>query len=232
METKLRLHIAVVQFSVDNMLKIYSLREKIRDDVEFNFYNAKQLEFDLPNFHPKGLGILGKLILPELLKVDVDRIIIIDVGDTLVLRDLSEMYNWNMEDKTFCGTTDMGINRYAHISKKPFDIYINTGHYLVNVRKEKKNKIYDKIVENKNVYTKENYIDQELLNDVADGQIGYLPFKFGINGPYENDTMSDRPPFITAYDYIVNVTQKEKYNFLPKNQDEMNAQAFNPIIVH
>jgi hypothetical protein len=57
------------------MLKIYSLREKIRDDVEFNFYNAKKLEIDLPNFHPKGLGILGKLILPELLKEIISCII-------------------------------------------------------------------------------------------------------------------------------------------------------------
>ena len=152
--------------------------------------------------------------------------------DTLVLRDLSEMYNWNMEDKTFCGTTDMGIDRYAKISKKPFEIYINTGHYLVDVRKAKVNNIYNKIVENKNVYPSSNYIDQELLNDIADGQIGYLPLKFGINAPYENDKMSDGPPFKTAYDYIANVKQKEKYNFLPKNQDEMNAQAFNPIIIH
>ena len=36
-KTKLRFHIAVVlSFSIDNMLKIYSLREKIRNDVEFN----------------------------------------------------------------------------------------------------------------------------------------------------------------------------------------------------
>ena len=231
-ETKLRLHFAVVKFSVDNMLKIYSLREKIRDDVEFNFYNAKKLDIDLPNFHPKGTGSLGKIILPELLKEDVDRIILIDVGDVLILRDLSEMYNWNMEGKTFCGTTDMGINRYALVSKKPFDIYINLGHYLVDVKKAKYNKIYDKMVENKNAYTSINYIDQELLNDIADGQIGYLPLKFGINAPYEDDKVSDNPPFKTAYDYIVNVTQKEKYTFLPKNQDEMNAQAFNPVIIH
>jgi lipopolysaccharide biosynthesis glycosyltransferase len=139
-ETKLRLHFAVIKFSVDNMLKIYTLREKIRDDVEFNFYNARKVEFDLSNFHPKGLGILGKYFLPELLKDDVERIIIIDVGDVLVLRDLTEMYNWDMEDKIFCGSPDMGINRYSLITRKPFEMYINTGHYLVNVRKAKANK--------------------------------------------------------------------------------------------
>jgi len=231
-ETKLRLHFAVIKFSVDNMLKIYTLREKIRDDVEFNFYNARKVEFDLSNFHPKGLGILGKYFLPELLKDDVERIIIIDVGDVLVLRDLTEMYNWDMEDKIFCGSPDMGINRYSLITRKPFEMYINTGHYLVNVRKAKENKIYDKIVENKNLYTTSSYIDQDLFNDMARGQIGYLPFKFGINAPYERDNVSDFYHYKTYYDFIANVTQKEKYNFLPNNQDEMNAQAFNPVIIH
>lgn len=43
LETKLRLHFAVVEgFSVENMIKIYTLRDRIRADVEFNFYNAKK----------------------------------------------------------------------------------------------------------------------------------------------------------------------------------------------
>ena len=41
LETKLRFHFAVVlSFNVEHTLKIYSLRGRIRDDVEFNFYNA------------------------------------------------------------------------------------------------------------------------------------------------------------------------------------------------
>jgi hypothetical protein len=58
LETKLRLHFAVVEdFSVENMIKIYTLRDKIRDDVEFNFYNAKKVEIDLNNTNPNGIAI-------------------------------------------------------------------------------------------------------------------------------------------------------------------------------
>ena len=59
LETKLRLHFAVVEgFSVDGMIKIYTLRDKIRNDVEFNFYNAKKVETDIGRkMNPKGNGL-------------------------------------------------------------------------------------------------------------------------------------------------------------------------------
>ena len=77
-ETKLRIHIGVVnEFPVENMIKIYSLREKIRNDVEFNFYNAKRVETELKGVHTKGNGVMAKLVLPILLPSDVERIIII-----------------------------------------------------------------------------------------------------------------------------------------------------------
>ena len=47
-DTKIRFHIAVVlDFNIDHMFKIYSLRSRIREDVEFIFYNAKLLLKDL-----------------------------------------------------------------------------------------------------------------------------------------------------------------------------------------
>ena len=57
--TKVRFHIAVVlNFTVIDMLKIYTLRKKIRDDAEFNFYNASVVEKDLSGLNLKGLELL------------------------------------------------------------------------------------------------------------------------------------------------------------------------------
>ena len=67
LKTKIRLHFAVVlNFTAENMLKIYSLREKIRNDVEFNFYNAEKVETDFKGVHPKGPGAIAKILLPHL----------------------------------------------------------------------------------------------------------------------------------------------------------------------
>lgn len=219
LETKLRLHLAVVDgFSVESMMKIYSLRAKIRDDVEFNFYNAKKVETDLKNTNTKGNAINAKLILPELLVDDIERIIIIDTGDIIVLKDLSEMYNWNMENKTYCGVLDISVMRYGLISKKRSDTYINTGSFLVNVKKAKSEKIYQKIVENKNVYKPSKIVHQDYLNDVANGKICILPIRFGLT------------PYHTIKAYKILAKYKKKYN--RKYQNEMNSQALNPVIVH
>ena len=46
--TRLRLHFSVVkEFKPKDMIIIYSLRERIREDVEFNFYNASRVEREL-----------------------------------------------------------------------------------------------------------------------------------------------------------------------------------------
>lgn len=136
--TKLRLHFAVVlNFTVENMLKIYSLREKIRDDVEFNFYNAEKVEIDFKGVHPKGPGAIAKILLPHLLPEDIDRLIIFDTGDVLILRDLTEMYNWEIGDYLYLGAPDPCIGKMALISKKPYEVYINIGHFLLKVKKIK-----------------------------------------------------------------------------------------------
>lgn len=149
---------------------------------------------------------------------DIERIIIIDTGDIIVLKDLSEMYNWNMENKTYCGILDIGVLKYGLISKKRSDTYINTGSFLVNVKKAKSEKIYQKIVENKNVYKPSKIVDQDYLNDIAYGKICILPIRFGLT------------PYYTIKAYKILARYKKKYN--RKYQNEMNSQALNPVIVH
>ena len=80
-ETIVRLHFAVVlNFSIKNMFKIYSLRERIREDVEYNFYNVEKVEKYFKGIHPKGPGVMTNIILPHLLPEDIDRTIIFDTG--------------------------------------------------------------------------------------------------------------------------------------------------------
>ena len=232
-QTKLRIHIGVVDgFPVEKMIKIYTLRERIRNDVEFNFYNAKRVETELKGVHTKGNGVMAKLVLALLLPNDVERIIILDTGDVLVLRDLSEMYNWDMKNKTLCGVIDPSVMKYGRISKRKLDIYINGGNFLIDVTKFKKDEIYEKAVKNKNIYRPSFLAVQNFLNDVANGKIGYLPMKFGIFSPFSNDRQSDTPPYITDYNFFNKSKYHEIYPFLPKNREEMNLQAYNPVIIH
>jgi hypothetical protein len=137
-ETKLRFHFAVVDnFDIEHMIKIYSLRGRMRDDVEFNFYNAEKSENDLRNLNIKGPGAVAKLLLPNLLPKDVDRLIVFDTGDLLVIRDLTKMYNWKMGNNIILGVPGGKVGKYAKLSKKKYLRYINTGGILINVTKYK-----------------------------------------------------------------------------------------------
>lgn len=231
-ETRLRLHFAVVKdFKPKDMLKIYSLRSKIREDVEFNFYDANEVEKDLKELSPKGPGLYAKLILPQLVNDDVKRLIILDTGDLLVLRDLSEMYNWNMGDNIYMGVPDQGIGKYGILSKKPLNIYINVGSYLIDVKKVKMNNMYEKFKKYKHLY-KSVWAEQDMLNDLANGQVGYLPIRFGMISPFYNDNYSDTFPFNTSFQAINLTKISYNYSYIPKNFNEYNLQAFNPVIAH
>lgn len=94
--TKIVFHLGVVgNFSTKNMLKIYDLRNKINNSTEFNFYYLKESIEKMKYFHPNGVACPGKFELPELLPESVNRLIIFDAGDVLVLRDLSNFFNYN-----------------------------------------------------------------------------------------------------------------------------------------
>jgi len=100
--TKLRLHFSVVNnFNTKDMIKIYKLRNRLREDVEFNFYNASRVEKELNGVGGKGPGLAAKLLLPQLTDNSVKKLIILDNGDLLALRDLTIMYNWNMKNNIY-----------------------------------------------------------------------------------------------------------------------------------
>ena len=145
--TTIRFHIAVVlNFPILEMLKIYSLKKKIRNDTEFNFYNASRVEKDLKGLNTKGPGAVAKLLLPQLLPDDIKKLLILDTGDLIVLRDLTEQYNWEMKDYFYVGVPGGRVGKLSLITKQIYKSYINTGSFLVNVTKVKYENMYDKFV--------------------------------------------------------------------------------------
>ena len=52
----------------------------------------------MKNFHEKGEACPGKFELPQLLPDSVEKILLFDAGDLIVLKDLTELYNYDMKD--------------------------------------------------------------------------------------------------------------------------------------
>ena len=227
--TKVRFHIAVVlNFTVIDMLKIYTLRKKIRDDAEFNFYNASVVEKDLSGLNLKGPGAVAKLLLPQLLPDDVEKLLVFDTGDLLVLRDLTEQYNWDMKDNLFVGVPGGRVGEKSLITNQTYKNYINIGSYLINVKKAKSENIYNKFVKYKNFYNS-NIGDQDLLNDISIGKVGMYPIKFGRHSPFIDDKTPSIPnfkylsPFLNGY-YPLNITEYLQTGYTPNVIHQWNGK--------
>ena len=182
-------------------------------------------------FSRKGPGLAAKLLLPELVEDNVDRLIIIDSGDVLVLRDLSKMYNWKMDNFIYMGAPDPAAGMFGKISNKTLDVYINAGNYLVDVNKVKRKNMYKFFFKYKNVY-KPPFAEQHMLNDIANGEIGYLPVEFGLVPPFSKDELLSNNNEKSIYKNFNLTIISKNSNFLPKNYEEFLHLAYNPVIVH
>jgi len=119
-----------------------------------------------------------RLLLAKLIP-NVNKIIYLD-GDTLVLKDLTEMINLDMNNNIILGFVDHSYKKAEKFGIKTYK-YITSGVLLINLKKMRKENISQKffyfIDNNKN---KLNQEDQTVINIVLHGRIGLLPPKFGI----------------------------------------------------
>ena len=90
--TFIHIHIMLINCAYEDIQLIYSLNY-INKNVEFIFYNAKQAEYDFSRGLKEGRGVgdYTRVLAPEIVN-NTNRIIILDSGDLIVNKDLSELY--------------------------------------------------------------------------------------------------------------------------------------------
>ena len=148
--TKIIFHLGVIyNFTAEYMIKMYDLKNRLNNLTVFNFYYLKEAITKMKHFHKKGPACPGKFELPELISDDVGRILLFDAGDLLVLRDLTELYNYKMGDKWVLGTAEpFGL----HLLKRyKIKAYVNIGSILLNINELKKNNFWDKYTKNRHL---------------------------------------------------------------------------------
>ena len=229
--TKLVFHLGVINnFKAENMLRMYELKEILNNKTEFNFYNLSGAMEKMQNFHKKGAACPGKFELPELLPDDVNRVLLFDGGDVLVLRDLTELYNYNLGDKWVLGPPEP--SSIVFVAKYNRTEYINIGSILLNVNELKKNNFWDEYTKNRNLDCP-GAPDQTLFNIlVPDDKKGYFPFRLGGFSILKNDQNSDKLVFekIELEDWL----NKDGKNFPenPYSEVKLVAQLFNSVFIH
>ena len=229
--TKIVFHFGVINhFTAKYMLKIYSLKNKINNLTEFNFYYLKDAMKKMKNFHKKGEACPGKFELPQLLPNNVKKILLFDAGDVIIFKDLTELYNYDMKNYWVLGLPEpIGIK---YIKKYNSTKYLNIGALIINVTEFKINKIWDKYTRNRNLHIGGSP-DQTLLNIIIpDDKKDFFPFRLGVFSIFREDTSFEKK----VYDDVgLKSWLASKLNTLPDNPKTISKYFSlynNSIFIH
>ena len=229
--TYIHFHILGLNFSLSEIKKIIDLR-KINDKVEFIFYNAKQAEydFDIGLKDWRGIGNYGKILIPQIIN-DTKKILILDSGDILCQKDLSELYFYDIEDNYFGWVLDQNAGNYFIKEDKFMANYFhpNTGVFLVNIELYKKDELYKKAVFMSKSYN--NFIcpTQDILITICNYKFKYIPLKFNIHDYFKNNEEKTKK-IITKR--IRGYLKTQMYSPYKYSVDEIYDAMSNPVIYH
>jgi len=181
---------------------IKSLMKYFSSNMRLIFYGMGNNFID-----KKDIGVTQasyyRLILPII--VDTERIIYLD-GDTLSLKDLTEMYNSNLDNNYvlgFLGLASGGLDYYGIKANN----WINAGVLLLNLKKIREdNKCFDLLNLTING-TKLLYEDNTVINLALYPKIGKLPIKFGIWDFYDK---LDIIKYSKRLRQVVNISEYEE----------------------
>ena len=162
------------------------------------------------------MGKILRLSLTNIIK-DLQKIIYLDC-DTIVHKDLAELYNINMEDKYYMGFPAHEISYLVIQGTRNF---INSGVILINLkllRKINATKIYEEYY--KIHGTKK--VDEYLINVIFYDKIAFLPFKYGI------------PDFIKGHRIISSpsIFWHNLKGYSNRTENEMIESSKDPFITH
>ncbi len=158
-----------------------------------------------------------RLSLPDLLP-DLDKIIWMD-GDTLIFKDLSEMFNVDMKNYYFKGFLDNAW-KFGEDFGVETPNYICAGVMVVNLKELRKDdmvKRFSDFIEENNEKLKQH--DQTVINIVCKDKVCKLDPKYCIFNSYVTKE--------SAEEYVNILNPKAAYS-----KEEMVNAADNPTVVH
>lgn len=178
---------------------LMSLKKLAPDTVNINIIERPEPDLPYENmqrFLQYKVG-MHKIYLPEILK-DLDKVIYMD-GDTIVLKDLRELYNIDVSN-VYASVAKDGIyyrfpKEMAEMGLDKRGFYFNSGVMLYNLDMQRRDNIVEKLVEY--IKTHEDfYGDQDVLNVVFEDKLKLMSYRYNcISTFFEADDLD----FLSTY---------------------------------
>ena len=174
---------------------IYEEQKEVIDKICQEHINCNITYFQLTNefkeISPKGgivrtTAIFYRTMLQNLL-VNETKALYLDC-DTIIYRDLTELYNYNIEDKYYTGAYESGPMRKYGSNLKDF---INSGVILINLENLRKDNIFPKMMQFLRDHNGHlNLLDQDAINVVCNAKNGFFPKEYVSTGVCDPNTLN------------------------------------------
>lgn len=145
------------------------------DASQFNGLHKYKKE---ENYCMASPAAMFKFIIPNIFS-HLDRILYIDT-DLIVRKDLLELFMTCMEDEYLCAVPDLWQTVTDRADIKRFKSYFNSGVMLMNLARMRSDNLPDKLITAKLNSTNFNLMDQDVFNEVCNGQIKILDIKYNF----------------------------------------------------
>lgn len=189
----------------------------VKADVVFLSINAAVFS-KLPTMAHISIATYYRLLLPEILPDEVEKILYID-GDLLCLDSLASFYNQDLEGYAVSAGRDFyndDVTCYNRL-EYPFENgYFNAGVLLINLKYWRQNQIAEKAMDFITKHPEKcDFSDQDALNKTLNGKVFWTDFRNNC---------------IISFFYHLKDFSKSKISI--KYKREIEAAVNNPCIVH
>jgi lipopolysaccharide biosynthesis glycosyltransferase len=231
-DTYIHFHLVLINNIQYKDLKPIINLNKINKNVEFIFYNGKQVEYDFGKRAKKekrGIGDYTRLLLPEIVN-NTNKIIIMDCADIIVKKDLSELFFFDIGDNYFVFSLEYNAGRFlirGIFGRNNF--YPNSGICLINIRKFREDNLYKNAFFSSIAYKFLPCPYQDILLMISNYKFKYWPLNYNC------------PQFFTDNEkHIKNNNSKkikywlsfQKYSPFRYSKEELVEASKNPVIIH
>ena len=229
--TFIHFHILVLDFGYEEIKKIIDLR-RINCKIDFIFYNAKQAEYDFDkgNQDIRGFGNYAKILCPQIIN-NTNRILILDSGDILCQKDLSEIYFYDIGNNYFGWILESCAGNIL-ITEDKFmtnNYHPNTGVFLVNIRLFRRDELYKKAVFISKSYHYFKCPTQDILITVANYKFRYIPLNYNLRLYFRNETEKLNKIIIPTISRWLRIQRYSPYKYdINEIFDAMN----DPVVHH
>ena len=231
--TYIHFHILLLNCNFNDMKKIINLK-KINKNVDFVFYNAIQAEYDFGDRSRKewrGVGDYTRILAPEIVN-NTNKILMMDSGDVIAQKDISEVFYFDLEDNYFSWILeDLAGNdevKWSKFFRNYF--YPNTGICLFNIRLWRKDHLYKHSILVANSYKNLPCPYQDILFVISNYKFNYMPLKYNCKQFFNTDEEKKNKAKNT--ELIKRWMNNQRFSPYKYSVEEIIEAATDPVINH